>query len=201
MVGEPVLAFGALTMGATAGALLPLTALAASTPVVPSGTHRMSVSVCAQCSPEPHLPLQGKASHKPVLVLQNISPVQMAMQPPAARDAAAAPTARLVVAAAPIRVFGLPVLQAASSARTETAAILLMRPRYYTDHGLAFRLDRNGRNARAKKRRYVSRTAMVCPTCSDRARCPLRPFSLRSLSTVVENFAAIVQSVSPGLTV
>jgi hypothetical protein len=110
IVGEPVVAFGAVTMGATAGALLLLAALAASTPVVPSGMHLISVSVCAQCSPEPHLPLQGKASHNPLLVLQNVSPVQMAMHPPAAREAAAAPMARLVVAAAPASVLGLPVL-------------------------------------------------------------------------------------------
>src|SRR4051812_24503679 len=41
---------------------------------------------------------------------------------------------------------------------------------------------------------------MTWPTCSARARRALRPFRRLSLSTVVENFAAMVQSETPRLT-
>src|SRR5439155_1741499 len=93
-----------------AGALLVAAEALLSTPVMVSGTHLISVIVCAHRSPEPHLPWQGSDSHNPDLGLQNVSPVQIAMHPPAARDAAAAPMARLLIAekpgTAPIPVAG-----------------------------------------------------------------------------------------------
>jgi hypothetical protein len=129
MVGEPVLGFGGVT-GTIAGALLVAADALLSTPVIVSGTHLISVIVCAHRSPEPHLPWQGSDSHNPDLGLQNVSPVQIAMHPPAARDAAAAPMARLLIAAAPTSVFGLPVLHAASSNSSVkvTLAMVLQEP-------------------------------------------------------------------------
>ena len=127
-MGAPVVGLGDVVTGTTAGTLLLAADAFVSTPMVPSGTQRMSVNVCAHFSPAPHFPLHGSASHKPVLGLQNVSPVQMAMHPPAPLDAAAAPIARPVVVAAPAIVFELPVWHAATETIHRARPTLVMLP-------------------------------------------------------------------------
>src|SRR5436190_23404891 len=87
----------------------------AATPVVPA-THLLSVNVSSHVSSAPHRPSQGWRSQSPVLGLQAVPAVQIAMQPPAARFAAAAPSAIAVVTAAPAPVLTFAVLQETSSA-------------------------------------------------------------------------------------
>src|SRR3989442_1039554 len=101
----------------TAGPLgaLPLATLV--TPVSGPATHLLSAKVCSQCSVEEHWPRQGKTSQKPVRPLQTVPLVQMAMQPPEAREAAAAPMAAAVMTPAPAMVLALPVEQAARARR------------------------------------------------------------------------------------
>src|SRR5712672_234520 len=88
----------------------------ASTLVGPPLTHLLPLKVCSQCSFAAHSPLQGSGSHSPLVGLQVVPLVHIAMHPPDARPTAAAPMARAVTLAAPAPVFELPVLQAVSRA-------------------------------------------------------------------------------------
>src|SRR5256886_12841387 len=97
----------------------PLRSAFAATPVVPE-THLLPAKVSSQSSPGPHLPSEAWRSQRPVFGLQMVPLVHIAKHPPAARFAADAPIAAPVVRAAPISVFGLPVLQ--ETRRTATKA-------------------------------------------------------------------------------
>src|SRR4051812_35386455 len=114
MVGEGWFGSGALMIGAMGRTVL-LPSAFAVTPVL-AATHLLPANVSSHISPEPQRPSQGARSHRPVLGLHVVPAVQIAMHPPAARFAAAAPSAAAVVTAAPMAVFGLPVLHASGSA-------------------------------------------------------------------------------------
>lgn len=73
-----------------------------------------------------NVPPQGSSvgrSHRPLFGLHTVPLVHIAMQPPAARLAAAAPTAAAVMVAAPMAVSGLPVLQGPEASRARMAIV------------------------------------------------------------------------------
>src|SRR5207237_1109313 len=114
MVGEVRFGSGAWKMGPTGSAGVPPSARVAM--AAPPGTQRLSVKVCSQCSDGSQRPSQGARTQRPVFGLHMVPLVQMAMHPPDARLAAAAPMASAVITAAPSAVLGLPVLHPARSA-------------------------------------------------------------------------------------
>src|SRR2546430_16816615 len=114
MVGEP--SGGGAVAGTSCGTAGVFRFTSASTLVGPPLTHLLPLKVCSQCSFGPHSPRQGSGSHNPLAGLQVVPAVQMAMQPPAAREATAAPMATALVVAAPTPVLELPVLQPARRA-------------------------------------------------------------------------------------
>jgi hypothetical protein len=118
MVGDPS------GRGATTGAIWGTTGdwvfTKVSTLVGPPLTHLLPLKVCSQCSFAAHSPLQGSGSHSPFAGLHVVPAVHVAMQPPAAREATAAPMAAALVAAAPAIVFELPVVQPARTAKAKT---------------------------------------------------------------------------------
>jgi hypothetical protein len=118
IVGEP--SGGGATTGAIWGTtgVCPLTKV--STLVGPPLTHLAPLKVCSQCSFAAHTPLQGSGSHNPLAGLHVVPAVHIAMHPPAAREATAAPMAAALVAAAPAIVFELPVVQPARTANAKT---------------------------------------------------------------------------------
>src|SRR5207245_2756968 len=71
----------------------------------PPATHFSPLKGCSQCSLCPHSPRHGIGSHNPLLRLEAVPPVQLAMQPPCARTAKPAPTASAAAGAAAARAL------------------------------------------------------------------------------------------------